>query len=112
MRRGPDERYTIYQLLRHYAEIELEAAGQTTAVCSAHCAYYADLLEQCAAETARGCAPLATQEIAADLANVQAARQWTLTHGDAAVAARFSAALSVLCATSCSSQEGIALLCT
>jgi predicted ATPase len=112
VRRGPDDRYTIYHLLRHYAEIELEAAGQTAAACSAHCAYYTDLLEQCAADTARGCAPLATQRISADLANVQAARQWALAHCDAAAAARFLAALSVLCATSCCSQEGMELLCT
>ena len=110
VRRKPDERYTMYELLRHYAEIELEAAGQTAAACSAHCTYYADLLEQCATKIARGRSTAVMQELAADLANLQSARQWALAHYDAAAAARFLAALAALYETPCCSQVEMELL--
>lgn len=43
-----DERYTLHELLRQYAEAELTTTGQRAAAATRHCAYYADLLAQSA----------------------------------------------------------------
>lgn len=41
-----DERYTLHELLRQYAEAELTTADQWAAAATRHCAYYAELLAQ------------------------------------------------------------------
>ena len=46
----PDDRYTLHELLRQYAVAELTDAQQSEEAFGRHCAYYVDLLAQCAGD--------------------------------------------------------------
>jgi predicted ATPase len=74
LRWEPSGRYQIHELLRQYAEEQLEhslAEAQRTR--DLHCVYYTDLLHQRQKELEGGKQPAVTAEIAVDLENVRQA---------------------------------------
>jgi DNA-binding CsgD family transcriptional regulator/tetratricopeptide (TPR) repeat protein len=78
----PPVRYDLHELLRQYAEQQLEAAGESTAVRAAHSAYYLDLLARRDADV-KGCRQRqALDEIRAEFENIRAGWRWAVEHHD------------------------------
>jgi tetratricopeptide (TPR) repeat protein len=79
LQRTPDGRYQIHELLRQYAADKL---GRSPAALNAardrHCAYYADFLHERLEDVNNGGQAEATQDIATELGNVQAAWRWAV----------------------------------
>ena len=74
----PSGRYTIHELLRQFAEAELDATSQTVEVHTAHCRYYADFLYQREAGLKGFLQVTVLDEIEADFENVRASWQWAV----------------------------------
>ncbi|MHB8625596.1 MAG: helix-turn-helix domain-containing protein [Aggregatilineales bacterium] len=73
-------RYDLHELLRQYAEQQLEAAGESANARAAHSAYYMDFVAQRDADVkGRRQAP-ALNEIRTDFENIRAAWQWAQDH--------------------------------
>jgi predicted ATPase len=75
-------RYQMHELLRQYGEERLKEAGETDAARSAHCAYYADFMQQREADIKGRRQQGALDEIETDLENVRAAWHWALEQRD------------------------------
>lgn len=76
LRSDTDGRYQIHELLRQFAEEQLNALPEEAARTRAqHCAYYADFLAARTADMSGGRQREATIEINAELANIRAAWQ-------------------------------------
>lgn len=81
LRRSPDGRYEIHELVRQFAAERLdEHPVEKEAASERHCAYYASFLQQREAclKTSRQQETLA--EISAEIENVRAAWRWALAH--------------------------------
>lgn len=76
------ERYTLHELLRQYAEIELEAAQQSAATREHHCAYYVDWLARRAGNLNGPRQAAALAEIETEVENVRLAWQWAVVHAN------------------------------
>jgi predicted ATPase len=73
-------RYDIHELLRQYAEQQLEAAGETEMARAAHSAYYMDFLAQRDADVKGRRQIDALHEIKTDFENIRVAWQWSQDH--------------------------------
>ena len=106
----PSGRYTIHELLRQYAEAELERANQTTDAHTAHCAYYADFLHQRETGLKGPLQVTVLDEIEADFANVRAAWQWAVAQRNYEAIGRALESLYWFCEMRNRFQEGLELL--
>jgi len=76
---GPDGRYQIHELLRQYAEEQLQATlEEVVNMHSAHCAHYAAFLHTCLTDMEGGQQHEATAAIRIELENVRAAWVWAV----------------------------------
>ena len=73
-----DGRYDIHELLRQYAEEQLQASGQAPAVCEAHSAYYLDFLQRCEVDLAGRSQLIRLAELKADRENISIAWYWAV----------------------------------
>lgn len=83
LRRESNDRYQIHELLRQYAQGQLEAEAEAVdQTHQTHCTYYADYLHQRteAIESGYQRQHGVVIEIEAELENVRAAWQWAITH--------------------------------
>lgn len=81
LRREANDRYQIHELLRQYAQEQLEAQPEAVAQThQAHCAYYAGFLYQRSEAIESGDQQGAVADIEAELENVRAAWQWATAH--------------------------------
>src|SRR5262245_43352354 len=84
----PSGRYTIHELLRQYAEAELEAAKQAEHARNAHCVYYTELVSQHMADLKGQRQAAALDAIEVDFENVRSAWQWAVAQRDYAAVGR------------------------
>lgn len=73
VQRTADDRYTVHELLRQYAEQQLLDSGAQEVVAQAHSSYYLDLLRQCEAALAGPGQLAAIAALELDLDNIGAA---------------------------------------
>jgi hypothetical protein len=73
-------RYDLHELVRQYAEQQLEASGEHIAVLTAHSAYYMDFLVQRDDDVKGRRQMAALHEIRRDFDNIRAAWQWASEH--------------------------------
>ncbi|MHB8624970.1 MAG: LuxR C-terminal-related transcriptional regulator [Aggregatilineales bacterium] len=73
-------RYDLHELLRQYAEQQLEAAGESADACAAHSAYYMDFLARRDADVKGRRQLAALHEIRTDFENIRAAWTWAHEH--------------------------------
>lgn len=106
----PSGRYTIHELLRQFAEAELDAAKQTADVHTAHCTYYTDFLHQREAGLKGFLQVTVLDEIEADFANVRAAWQWAVAQHNYAAIDHALESLYWFCEMRSRFQEGLELL--
>ena len=76
----PPVRYDVHELLRQYAEQQLEAAGDGAAARSAHSDYYLDLLARRDADIKGLRQRQALNELRAEFENIRAAWRWAVEH--------------------------------
>lgn len=83
LRRQPDGRYQIHELLRQYAAEQLaQTPQQVNAVHERHCAYYTTFLHNHLDAVLGSEQRVAFTEIHAELDNIRAAWQWAVDHAD------------------------------
>ncbi len=75
-------RYDIHELLRQYAEEQLDAAGEPETVQRNHVRYFADFLQAREADVKGRRQMAAVQEIDADFDNVRVASAWIIAQRD------------------------------
>jgi predicted ATPase/DNA-binding CsgD family transcriptional regulator len=81
-REAGSERYIIHELLRQYAEEQLQTSGTADATHQAHLTYYTDLLAQSESRI-KGHGQLeALNQIETDFENIRTAWQWAVEHTD------------------------------
>ncbi|HLZ08640.1 MAG TPA: LuxR C-terminal-related transcriptional regulator, partial [Chloroflexota bacterium] len=78
----PPVRYDLHELLRRFAEEQLEAAGESAAGRAAHSAYYLDLLARRDADVKGRRQRQALTELRAEFENVRAAWRWSVENHD------------------------------
>jgi predicted ATPase/transcriptional regulator with XRE-family HTH domain len=106
VQRDAGNRYTIHELLRQYAEAELEAAGQHTRIGNAHCIYYTNFLAHCE-QHLKGPEQIARlAEIERDSENVRTAWMWAVAHKNRPQLAQALESLGSFYATHSRFQEG------
>lgn len=77
----PDGRYQIHELLRQYAEVQLEAMPEEAIrIHDLHAAYYSHFLHELDNDLNGGRQREASQEIEADIDNIRAAWSWAVEH--------------------------------
>jgi predicted ATPase/DNA-binding CsgD family transcriptional regulator len=92
--RDPAGRYQVHELLRQYAEQQLEAAGAMDATRDAHCAHYGEFMQARVNDLKGGDRQIAAlDEIEADFENVHAAWFWAIERRHADVLRRMEWAL-------------------
>ncbi len=79
--RTPDGRYEVHELLRQYAEEQLDLTGEVDATRDAHSQYYLNMLADLEADVKGHRQAEALDEIDADFDNVRAAWEWALRQG-------------------------------
>jgi predicted ATPase/DNA-binding CsgD family transcriptional regulator/predicted Ser/Thr protein kinase len=75
-------RYEVHELLRQYAEEQLEASGRAAVVRDDHCAYYLTFMENRLAEMLGPGQTKALDEIKAEYGNVRQAWRWAVDRRD------------------------------
>ena len=78
--RNADGRYTMHELLRQYADEQLEAAGESERIYDAHSVYFADFLDQRVKDVKGRRQVAALAEIKFDFENVRTAWNWAVAH--------------------------------
>ena len=78
----PPVRYDLHELLRRFAEEQLEGAGKSASVRAAHSDYYLDLLARRDADVKGRRQRQALNEIRAEFENIRAAWRWAVEHHD------------------------------
>jgi predicted ATPase/transcriptional regulator with XRE-family HTH domain len=78
LRREPNGRYQVHELLRQYAEEQLETAGEADGLRTAHSAYYLDFLHHREADLKGRRQLAALHEIESDFENIRMAWNWAL----------------------------------
>jgi predicted ATPase/DNA-binding CsgD family transcriptional regulator len=71
-------RYSLQELMRQYADYQLERSGEAEAARDAHCAYYADYLHQLAADLKSANQIRALGEMEQELDNVRVSWGWAV----------------------------------
>jgi predicted ATPase/DNA-binding SARP family transcriptional activator len=79
LQREANGRYTVHELLRHYAAAELQAVGLKGAARDGHCHYYTGFLGQREADLKGQRQVAALDEIEADFENIRAAWRWAVS---------------------------------
>ena len=110
IQRDAHGRYTLHELLRQYAEAELDATDQTAATRTAHYRYYTEYLHQHEADLKGRRQVAALDEIEADFENVRAAWQWAIAQRDYPAIDRALEALYWFCEMRSRFHEGLELL--
>lgn len=81
LRRLPNGRYEMLEVLRHYASDKLrQFPGEPQATFEKHCRYYANILQQKFYELVSHKQSQALEEIRLDLENIYLAWQWAASH--------------------------------
>ncbi len=82
VRRNPQGRYEMLQIIKHYAEEKLdEKPSEKEKYNDAHCTYYADLLHQCE-KGLKGSEQKETfDQLGEEIENLRAAWRWAIEHG-------------------------------
>jgi predicted ATPase/DNA-binding CsgD family transcriptional regulator len=81
LRVATNGRYDLHELMRQYADDQLERSGEAEAIRDAHCAYYAEFLEQLAADLKSANQIKALNEIEGELDNVRVGWRWAVAQG-------------------------------
>ncbi|MEP7357065.1 MAG: tetratricopeptide repeat protein, partial [Anaerolineales bacterium] len=90
LRRTPSGRYEMHELLRQYGALNLaEDGAELAAVGDRHSQYFADFMQQQYPALKGGRQLLALDAINAEMGNIRAAWQWSISHGQAAAVAQF-----------------------
>lgn len=98
LRREADDRYQIHELLRQYAQEHLEAqAEDMSQTHQAHCAYYAEFLDQRCEAIESGDQRGTVAEIKAELENIRAAWQWAIAHTQVSEIQKMTQTFTVFC---------------
>lgn len=79
LRRTPDGRYRVHELLRQFASDKLDDA-EKAALTEAHCLYYCDFLAQRKLGLTEGTQVETSAEVKSELENIRAAWQYALEH--------------------------------
>jgi predicted ATPase/class 3 adenylate cyclase len=87
---GPAARFTMLETIREYAFEQLRATPEGDTVCGRHSAYYATLAEGAAEVLFAPDRDARLDGLELEMANFRAAIEWSMRHGDAARAARFT----------------------
>jgi predicted ATPase/DNA-binding CsgD family transcriptional regulator len=74
-------RYDLHELLRQYAEHQLETAGATDTARTAHSEYYLRFVARCDADIKGRRQQPALRELRTDLENIRTGWLWTIDHG-------------------------------
>jgi predicted ATPase/DNA-binding CsgD family transcriptional regulator len=106
----PEGRYHIHELLRQYAEQQLQAAGDERTTRQAHAAFYGGFLAGRLAALLGEAQVVALSAIADELPNIRAAWQWAVAEADTALIARASQPLLIYYHLRGPYAEGIAAL--
>lgn len=111
VQRGVGGRYDIHELVRQYAERQLQAAGTYATAQAAHGAYYLNFLQQCEAGMAGAEQLPIILQLEADFENIRAAWQWAVqTHNYALVDAALDGLFRWFWLRRSRQHEGLALL--
>lgn len=86
-------RYTLHELLRRYADTQLQASEKTSAMRQSHLAYLVALAEACEAELDGPEQARWLNRLEADRQNVGAALAWALANEEIELAARLAGAM-------------------
>ena len=78
----PSGRYDLHELLRQYAQQQLEASGESDAAHAAHSAYYLGFLAQRDTDVKGRRQQAALHEISMDFENIRAGWAWAQDHHD------------------------------
>jgi predicted ATPase len=109
LRREPDGRYQMHELLRQYAAEQLAASPDAVVEAhDRHCAYYAQFLHQRLVDIGRR--REVAQEIAAELENIRAAWRRAIDHGKTEVIQKAASTWFYFCQIQSRYQEGEAVL--
>jgi predicted ATPase/DNA-binding CsgD family transcriptional regulator len=109
LRREPDGRYQMHELLRQYAAEQLITSPDAVVEAhDRHCAYYAQFLHQRLVDIGRG--QEVAQEIAAELENIRAAWHWAIEHGKTEAIRKAASTWFYFCQIQSRYQEGEAVL--
>ena len=103
---GRDERYEIHELLRQYAEEQLELAGEADRARDTHSSYYLDALHNREADLKGRRQREALDEIEVDLENIRVAWSWALRRRDVAAVDRAIESLYIFFDLHTRHQEG------
>jgi serine/threonine protein kinase/predicted ATPase len=83
LRRDPDGRYDVHELLRQYGELQLNEQPETKrSVFNAHCHYYAAFMKACDAHVHSNSEAATMQTIERDFDNILMAWEWAIDNGD------------------------------
>lgn len=102
-------RYEVHELLRQYAQEQLEVSDRADAVRNAHCAYYSTFLENRLAEMLGPGQTKALNEIEAEFGNVQQAWRWAVEKKDYGAVDQTSESLFVYSDMRSREHEGVEL---
>ncbi len=109
LRREPEGRYQMHELLRQYAAEQLAASPDVVVEAhDRHCAYYAQFLHQRLVGIGQG--QEVAQEIAAELENIRAAWRWAIDHSKTEAIQKAASAWFYFCQIQGRYQEGEAVL--
>jgi predicted ATPase/DNA-binding CsgD family transcriptional regulator len=74
-------RYSLQELLRQYADYQLDRSGEAEAIHDKHCTYYAEFLYECLPDLKGPEQVRALDEIEAEIDNVRTSWRWAVAHG-------------------------------
>jgi tetratricopeptide (TPR) repeat protein len=79
---NPSGRYEIHELVRHYAEEKLQAAGEVAEIQARHFDYFLDLAQTILPRLEGVELPRWLDQLEVEMDNLRAALTWSLLHGD------------------------------
>lgn len=109
LRLNGNGRYDVHELLRQFAAEQLRLAGGEVAISDAHCAYYAEYLQQRLGDLKGRRQIPAMLEINADFENVRTAWNHAASRQQAPIIREMTVALEVFCSLRERDAEGLAL---
>ena len=107
---GAQSRYRLLETIRTYAAGKLEQAGEASRLRTAHARFYLALAERAEPELTGPGQGRWLERLDAERANLRAAIEWSLSHGEAELALRLAGALVLFWRVRCHFSEGRDLL--
>ncbi|MCA1698914.1 MAG: tetratricopeptide repeat protein, partial [Actinobacteria bacterium] len=107
---APQARYRLLETIRAYAAERLEEGGETAALRGAHARFYLGLAEEAEPELTGARQELWFERLETECANLRAAIEWSLGHGETEQALRLAGALVLFWRVRCHFSEGRDLL--